>query len=168
MKIEGILRPGYQVASGTSKRDTRFSPQGALRMQAPFFLMGGLDLEAYFEGKIFWGTLNFDIYPLQYEHVKTDYYFPQVHWTTLQPAENFLLSHAKLEHMGNTYKALVFTPDPATKPNHFEPPNIIEFIAEWIPGVNYGDTMMLDLQDDHIKLSPFEGERPAPLKDTAR
>lgn len=166
MKLDGTLVAGYQVNSGTSTRDTRF-PLGTLRMQAPFFTAMGLDIEKYFDNKHVWGSLNVDVYPYEYEQVKSDYFFQNVHWTDLQPAENFFISEAKVIYNGKEYKALLYNPDPSTKPNHFQAPTIMEFVAEKIPDITYGAKLSVELPDGHLVIRQTDKAPPPPLKNTA-
>ena len=167
MKLDGVLVAGYQVNSGTSTRDTRF-PLGTLRMQAPYFSALGLDIEEYFQNKHVWGSLNVDVYPHVYEQVKSDWFFSNIHWTDLQPAENFFISKAAVHYDGQAYKALLYNPDPRTKPNHFQEPSIMEFVAEKIPGIAYGASLSVELPEGHLIIKQATGQRPPPLKSTAK
>jgi hypothetical protein len=140
--IKGIVIPGHRIASGTSTMDCRF-PQGSIAMQAPHFKRQGLDLEAYFRGELFKGTLNVSIEPLVWEIVQPEYVMREVLWTDVQPAENFFLSPAALAYAGQSYRAMLYIPDPATKPAHFNPPHIVDVLAPPIPGIGYGSEVEL-------------------------
>lgn len=150
MRLKGTLVQGYRVDSGLSTRDRRF-PNGTLRMQAPFFAAEGLDYEKYFNGNFVWGTLNMDMKTVAYKQKKSDWFFRNVHWTDLQPAENFFVTKATIHFEGKAYKALWYNPDPSTKPNHFQYPTIIQFIAETIPSIKYGDDFEVEIADECIE-----------------
>lgn len=141
-RIKGVVIPGHRIASGTSEIDRRF-PQGSIVMQAPLFKRQGLDLTAYFGGVFFKGTLNVSIEPLIWEIVKPEYVMHDIQWTDLQPAEDFFLSPAALAYRGQSYRAMLYVPDPATKPAHFNPPHIVDVLAAPIPGIGYGSEVEL-------------------------
>jgi hypothetical protein len=140
--IKGVVIPGHRIASGTSGIDRRF-PQGSIVMQTPHFKRQGLDLPAYFGGDFFKGTLNVSIEPLVWEILKPEYLMRDVRWTDLQPAENFFLSPAGLAYRGQSYRAMLYIPDPATKPAHFNPPHIVDVLATPITGIGYGSEVEL-------------------------
>lgn len=150
MRLSGTLVQGYRVDSGLSARDRRF-PEGTLRMQAPFFAAEGLDYNTYFNGNFTWGTLNMDMQTVAYKQKRADWFFKNIHWTSLQPAENFFVTKATVLFNDKAYKALWYNPDPATKPNHFQHPTIIQFIAETIPDIKYGDQFAAEIADDCIE-----------------
>lgn len=152
MRLKGVAVQGYRVASGLSTRDTRF-PLGTIKMQAPFFAAEGLDLEQYFDGKLVWGTLDLDLRNKSFRQGRSDWFFKNIHWTDLQPAENFFLTKATIHYQGQEYKALWYHPDPSTKPNHFQYPTIMEFIAEKVPDIKYGDPFEVEIASDTIVLS---------------
>lgn len=155
MELQGTLVSGYQVDSGNSTRDKRF-PLGTLRMQAPYFAALGFDFDEYFDRKHVWGSLNVDIAPYTYTQVKSDHFLKAVHWTDLQPAENFFITYATVKFRDQSYKAIVYNPDPATKPNHFQFPTIMQFIAEKIPDIAYGDKLTVQIPDDHFTIQDPE------------
>jgi hypothetical protein len=140
--IQGIVIPGHRIASGTSTIDRRF-PQGSIVMQMPHFKRQGLDLTAYFGGDFFKGTLNVSIAPLLWEVLQPEYLMRDVRWTDLQPAENFFLSPAALAYGGQSYRAMLYIPDPATKPAHFNPPHSVDVLAAPIAGIGYGSEVAL-------------------------
>jgi hypothetical protein len=140
--IRGVVIPGHRIASGTSGIDRRF-PQGSIAMQIPHFKRQGLDLTAYFGADFFRGTLNVSIEPLTWEIVQPEYTMRDVRWTDLQPAENFFLSPAALAYRGRSYRAMLYIPDPATKPAHFNPPHSVDVLAAPIAGIGYGSEVEL-------------------------
>jgi hypothetical protein len=148
--ITGVVIPGHRIASGTSETDRRF-PRGSIAMQAPHFKRQGLDLTAYFGGDFFTGTLNVSIEPQIWEIVKPEYTMRAVRWTDLQPAENFFLSPAALAYRGQSYRAMLYIPDPATKPTHFNPPYIVDVLAVPISGIGYGSEVELSYNSAAVR-----------------
>jgi hypothetical protein len=43
-------------------------------------------------------------------------------------------------------------PDPATKAEHFQNPTILELILPKIDGLNYGDTVIIEVDEKQIQL----------------
>lgn len=150
--VSAILDRGHGVASGRSQYDRRF-PQGTIRMQAPFFRALGLDIEAYFDGNLVWGTLNLNLAPRRVQLGKPEIFLPNVLWTEHLSVENFFLSPARIDFAGREYKALLYIPDPATKTDHFQNPSIVEAIAEPIEGLQYGDRLTLGYNPEAIFLA---------------
>jgi len=150
-QIKAVVQAGHRVASGESTVDKRF-PGGTIRMQKPFFKERGLDFDAYFGGDFVYGTLNLSVAPKKVKIGKTQYSFPQVKWTDVFPPENFFLHPADLHFHGKKYKALLYIPDPATKPDHFQGASIIEVIAKRIEGIQAGDEVVLACTPEAIKV----------------
>ncbi len=153
--VKAIVKAGHQVASGNSDKDKRF-PEGTIKMQEPFFKELGFDLTNYFDGNFIYGTLNLSVAPCGFKIIKPEYYMENVKWTDLQPAENFFLSPAQIQHNGASYKALIYIPDPSTKPNHFQAPSIIEVISEPIESLNYEEKVDLCYNQEAIKIASFD------------
>jgi hypothetical protein len=133
---------GFRVASGMSETDRRF-PGGCIAMQLPHFKQRGLDLDAYFDGSYFSGTLNLSFAPQTYDILKPEYFMKNVNWTDAIPPENFYLDPATVTFKGREYKAMIYIPDPATKVDHFNPPTMLDIISKHIPGISYGDEAVL-------------------------
>lgn len=121
-------------------------------MQQPFFKALGLDFDEYFGGDYVSGTLNLSIAPMTYDILKPEYFFKNVAWTDIFPAENFFMSAAHIHYQGQAYRALLYIPDPATKPDHFQAPSTIEAIAQTIPGIEYGHGLSLAYNPSAIAL----------------
>lgn len=149
--VKGAVLEGHRVASGTSQEDKRF-PGGTIRMQKPFFKERGLDFDAYFDGDFVYGTLNLSIAPRHFKIAKPEFYFPQIKWTDIFPPENFFLSAAEVAFGGRAYRALIYIPDPATKPDHFHDLSVIEVIAQRIEGIAYGDEVRLGYAETAIEV----------------
>ncbi|MGB9153249.1 MAG: hypothetical protein WCD70_09220 [Alphaproteobacteria bacterium] len=173
-QIEAKVVEGQRLASGTSQRDPSFNEEivkdgvkgkGTLFLQAGEFKKHGLDLDAYFgEAGYVNGTLNLLIEPQTWTLGKRDdfeYFLSGVHWTDKldkpgeQPfVENFFLSPCQIIFGGNKYKAMIYIPDPATKPKHHAPlAPYIDVIAPRIPGIGYGSlvTLFYNSKAIHVK-----------------
>jgi hypothetical protein len=163
--VEAVVKEGYRVASGTSTKDPTFNATGGtIRMQLPEFKKRGLDLDAYFGGQAdevyVCGTLGLSVAPLTVAIQEPEHYFENVRWTDKfdkegQPPflENFYLSAAEVVFRNAAYKALLYIPDPKTKPGHFQPPTTVEVIAQKIPGIRYGDRVMLRYRPEAVKIA---------------
>lgn len=150
--VKAKIVPGHQVASGRSTKDLRF-PGGTIRMQKPHFKQAGFDMDAFFGGDFVHGTLNLDISPRKFTIKSPEIFLRAVTWSDITPAENFFLSPAKILFKETAYTALIYIPDPATKPDHFQAPTVIEVIAQTIPGAEYGAEVFLHYAPDAIEIS---------------
>lgn len=146
VSLTGIVKPGHQVASGSSPN----SPyeRGTLEMQLPFFQKLGLDLSSFFLG-----TINISIAPNTFKLVKPKHTFPHVKWHPDYDAETFSFSPCRLLHQGNSYQGLIYYPHPETKIGHFQDDSILEAIAPKIPDLNYGDRITLEIDPQEIQLN---------------
>ena len=147
VSLTGIVKPGHQVASGSSPN----SPyeKGTLEMQLPFFQELGLDISSFFLG-----TINISIAPHTFKPVKPKYTFHHVKWHPDYDAETFSFSPCRLVHRGNNYQGLIYYPHPETKIGHFQDDSILEAIANHIPNLNYGDRITLGIDPQEIQLNP--------------
>lgn len=144
--LSGIVKPGHQVASGSSQN----SPyeRGTLEMQLPFFRDLGLDLTG-----LFLGTLNISIAPHTFELVKPQYTFPAVKWHPNFAAETFSFSPCTVIVHNCSYDGLIYYPHPDTKIGHFQDDSILEVIAPKIPNIDYGDRLRLKIDSPEIRLT---------------
>ena len=149
--IEGIVVRGYGVASGAAG-DTRF-PDGTIVPQLPWFRRLVPDFEAWLEGSAFPGTINLAVgntVMIGTPEIRLE----GVAWTPIFPPENFFLSRATLAHRGVRYPVFLYLPDPATKPDHVQPPDRIELIGARIPDLAYGDGVRLSYRADALTIAP--------------
>jgi hypothetical protein len=158
--VNAIVVHGYRLSSGDSPEDARF-PGGTLRMQKPCFAAAGFDLDRYFAGDFFVGTLNLSVAPGIVSLRKPEVFLAGIKWSPVFPAENFYLSPAQIQHNGTTYRALLYIPDPATKVAHFPTPSMVEAIAEPIAGIGYGDATTLLYNPEAIAIEPPQTTPPA-------
>ncbi len=141
--LQGVLVEGYHVASGPSKD----YPYGALDRQKPLFKARGLDLDACFNG-----TLNIDIHPFAFKLIKPEYTFRHIEWTDLHPPEDFSFCRCAVTYQGNKYEGWVYYPHPETKRRNYQNPSLLEVIAPPIPGINYGDTIGVQVNPERIEI----------------
>jgi len=151
LSVKTKLVKGFQIASGTSETDNRF-PGGSIRMQEPFFKEQGLDLQDYFDGQMFYGTMNLSFAPQTVRILKPEYFMDTIKWTDHLTPENFFLSPAKISVRGTEYKAMIYIPDPATKPDHFNPPTMVDVLSVKIDGLALGDEALLTYNENAIEL----------------
>jgi hypothetical protein len=143
--VTGVVKPGYQVASGQSKN----SPyeKGTLEIQKSHFKRLGLDLS-----DCYLGTINVSIAPNTFKIVKPKYTFPHLKWHADYPAETFSFSPCIVEHRGQSVQGFVYYPHPETKIGHFQDPSVIEIIAPRLADMAYGDRITLKLNPQEIQL----------------
>lgn len=145
MKIQAKVIPGHGAASG-KKDDSRY-PGGTIALQTPYFRKLGLDLSPYHSG-----TLNIDIAPYSYSIKKPKHFFEEVAWTTHIPPENFYFFDIALNHNGKSYQGLIYMPDPETKTEHEQAPTTLELILPKIEGIQYGDSVEIDINEQQLAL----------------
>lgn len=143
VSIKGIVIEGHRVASGPSSD----YPYGTLEKQKPYFEALGLNLENMYNG-----TLNISIHPNRFEMKNPEFTFERVAWTDLHPPETFSFSRCWLVFKGNRYAGWVYYPHPETKIRHFQRPSMIEILAEYIPGIEYGEQIELELNRKEVQL----------------
>lgn len=116
-------------------------------MQAPFFKAGGLDLSYYFNG-----TLNLNLFPVEFHFKSPAHYFPKVKWSEHFPAENFSFFNCVVhsEREISQFHSLLYWPHPSTKPEFHQSDSIVEIIAPKIGEIKYGDKVKLSAQTNEI------------------
>jgi len=124
------------VASGTGE-DPRY-PDGTLRLQIPYFLERGLDLRPFHNG-----TLNLDLAPRTFRLTNPEWSFAAVEWTNLHPPENFRFSRICIGWRDQLRPGLIYSPDPATKAAHEQPPTVMEILAPTLPGIGEGSSLVV-------------------------
>jgi hypothetical protein len=143
--ISGTIVEGYGVASGPSKD----YPYGTLEKQIPLFKQRGLNLERFHPG-----TLNVSIAPATFEMANPQFTFRQVAWSDLHPPEDFSFSRCTVKFKGASYAGYVYYPHPETKKRHFESASLLEIISEFIPEIEYGERVELELNANEIQFRP--------------
>ena len=143
IRVKGVVKAGHGVASGQSG-DLRF-PEGTIAMQKPFFQARGLNLDGYYLG-----TINLGIAPYQYEVKQAKHTFRQVKWSKTEPAEDFSFFDCRLVLLEGVIPGYVYYPHPETKPEHFQPPDILEIISPFIQGLYYGQDCLIEVNPCQI------------------
>mgnify|MGYP003654714400 CR=1 FL=1 len=155
MQVKARVTRGHRVASGQSG-DPRF-PGGTLAMQLPHFAGLGLDLNGFYLA-----TLNLSIAPLDFEIAKPDFRFSEVKWHETEPAEDFSFVNCRLRKEGENQDwvdGFVYYPHPETKPEHFQPPGVLEVILKrYLEDVQYGDQVFLEVSRDRIRFEDGQEE----------
>jgi len=146
--VQGEIKSGYGVASG-KRKDERY-PEGTLKQQFKYFLDRGLDLSIYFMG-----TINLDISPNTYEIKTPKHFFKNIDWSDYIPPENFYFFDVSLYHINKTYQGLIYMPDPETKEDHVQKPNILELILPKINGLEYGHMVDIAIKKAQLNIVPI-------------
>ncbi|MGD0878159.1 MAG: hypothetical protein ABSA01_08445 [Anaerolineales bacterium] len=141
--VSGVVVAGYRVASGPSKD----YPYGTLERQIPLLRKLGLNLERFHPA-----TINVSIAPATFEMIDPEYTFRQVAWTDLHPPEDFSFSRCTVRFKDASHAGYVYYPHPETKKRHFENASLLEIISGFIPGIQYGERVELELNADEIRI----------------
>jgi hypothetical protein len=139
--VKGTVVEGHRVASGPSGD----YPYGTIEKQKPYFKALGLDLEHFYDG-----TLNVSIFPETFEMKNPEFTFERVEWTDLHPPEKFSFSRCTVAFKGIRYTGWVYYPHPETKKRHFQQSSLIEILAEYIPGIQYGAEIEIELNTGEV------------------
>lgn len=144
-KVAGIVIEGYKIASGLAERN----PFGGstIQMQVPLFLERGLDLSHCYPG-----TLNISIAPRTWRILATDPNYRGLKWHPGHSAEDFFIRTCRLCFSGICYDGWVYCPDPKKKLLHQHKPDTLEILAPPISGITYGDSVVLMLDPDEIRV----------------
>lgn len=138
------IRPGHRVASGLNG-DPRF-PGGTVAMQRPHFLARGLDLAFCHPG-----TVNVSLAPRRPRVLAPRHTFRNVRWHPVEPAEDFSFCDVRLLRPGGPALAgFVYLPHPETKPAHFQAPEVLELLLPFVPGLAYGQEILLEAPADQL------------------
>lgn len=146
VQIQVTVKAGYGVASGQSG-DQRF-PGGTIAMQKPFFEKHGLNLDGYYLG-----TINLSIAPHQYKIKLAKHTFKQIQWSSKDPAEDFSFFDCRIITTdAQIVNGLIYYPHPETKPEHFQSPDILEFIGAFVPNLYYDDQVTIEIDFNQIEI----------------
>lgn len=159
-EAEGVIVRGHRVASGLAG-DPRF-PAGTIRPQLPLLAQQAPGLWDHLGGPPFPGTVNLRLPGRTAGIADPEYHVPDMRWTPHFPPETFFLSRAELLVEGRAYPALLYLPDPATKPDHRQPADLVELLARLIPGLGYGDRATLRYRPAALDLRGGRGSPPSP------
>jgi hypothetical protein len=117
-------------------------------MQLEPFRQRGVDLSRYYPG-----TLNLSIAPHRYRVLRPSTTLRDVRWHPTESAEDFSFFDCRLlVDDGRVYRGLIYYPHPDTKPDHLQPDDVLEVLAERVEGIGYGDAVWLELVTEQIEL----------------
>ena len=145
MLLEGTIIAGHGAASGQGN-DPRY-PKGTLHLQIPHFEALGIDISAFHQG-----TLNVDLGDKSVYPVNPKYKAMGIQWSSYIPPENFFFFDVRVRFEGQSYKGLIYMPDPATKTDHFQDPSMLELLLPEIPGIESGKSISLEVEDAQIRI----------------
>lgn len=143
--MTGTVVAGHGVASG---RAGPF-PGGSIRAQRPHFAAAGVDLDGYYPG-----TINLSIAPARLALIRPTHTVRDVAWWPDVPPETFSFAPCIVAGPGGPVAGLLYRPHPETKPDHFQPPTIVEILAPWIPGIAPGAHLTLEVDAERVALLP--------------
>ena len=149
--IEATVVRGHRIASGACG-DPRF-PAGTIALQLPFFRRLVPKFDAYLGCPAFAGTINLAV-GRAVTIDNPEICLNAIGWTPLFAPERFFLSQGMLNHRGGRYPVFLYMPDPATKPDHAQPPDRIELLAAPIAGLAYGDRVSLHYAAAALAIGP--------------
>jgi hypothetical protein len=144
------LVAGHGIASGQAAASPY--PAGSIALQTPFFLAAGVDLAPYFAG-----TLNLRARQGEWRLLEPDHLVEQLRWTDRHPPETFSFWRCRLRRptpspTWEDWPALIYHPHPETKARHFQPPDLLEVLAPWIPGLAPGSELELGVDPERVAL----------------
>jgi hypothetical protein len=145
----GVVVSGHGVASGAAA-DPRF-PRGTIAMQAPLFRARGVDLAALIGAEPVMGTINVDLTPAAPCVLAPEIELRAVKWSPAVPPENFWLFRAEIDYAHRTHKALIYMPDPTTKPEHHQPSGVVEIIAPRLEELRVEKTVVITADATFIR-----------------
>ena len=105
-------------------------------MQAPFFKERGLDLSGFHRDTEHLGCSA----EISNSQCSSSFLIGSVDVQT--PARAFLLSACWLTFRNQRYAGLIYYPHPETKARHHQNDSVIEVLAPWIEGIQYGDHLI--------------------------
>ena len=160
IESHGLVTRGHRVASGACG-DARF-PAGTIAPQLPFFRRLVPDFEAWLGGPAHPGTINLLFADTCVTILAPEIVVRDVRWTERFPPEAFFLSRAELATRAGVHRAFLYIPDPATKPDHPTAPGVVELLAGFVPGLDYGAPVALRHSPDAIRLTARRAPPRAP------
>lgn len=147
IEVVGVVVTGHGVASGRAG-DPRF-PTGTIELQIPFFAARGVDLSGFWPG-----TINVSTAPTVVEMVRPTHTLVDVTWHPDVDAETFSFLDVRVRiGSGPWCDGLVYRPHPETKPEHHQPPHVLELLAPRRSGVSEGALVSLAFGEGDVSLS---------------
>lgn len=158
VRVLGRVVTGHGVASGRAD-DPRY-PDGTLALQWPHFeAVPDLPLDGLHRA-----TLNVSTSPRHVELVAPWWRVRDVRWHPDTPAETFSFVPCRAAvGQGRTVDGLVYQPHPDTKPDHHQPPDVLELLLPYLSHVHEGAVARLDLPVSQVRVTGPELSDPATL-----
>jgi len=141
----GIIKPGYQIASGNNK-DTPY-PDGSIKLQKPHFAKLGLSLKGYYNGTI---NIHFPGYKWILQNPRIC--FPHLKWNNTTKPETFCFWPIVIRKDFTVINGLIYYPHPGTKTTHFQDECCVEILAPFIENIEYNTEIELGVNNDTCKL----------------
>jgi hypothetical protein len=141
--LPGRIVAGHGVAGGTSSGSPY--PKGTISLQMPFFTALGLDLSGFHPA-----TINVSTSPFAVMIVKPAFHFGDVGWTDVHGPESFDFVHVGLLLEHRRVAAWGYRPTKETKAGHPQPPEVLEVIAPFLPGLYLLDSLSLELDPHEV------------------
>jgi len=144
--VSGMVIEGEKFTSGIAANNPY--PCGTLTMQAPYFKQRGLNLKENFQA-----TINVNIKPGTFVMNNPEFIFPDVKWCPEHDAETFSFSRCRIIHEELAIDAFVFYHKKRNKKEQSIEDSVFEIIAPYIPGIHYGDQVVIEVNPDEIKVN---------------
>jgi hypothetical protein len=143
--IAGLVVQGARIASGLAEINPFGG--GTIGLQAPHFKMQGFDISEFHPA-----TVNVSIAPVSFSMTNPAVTIRNVLWAKGFPPEHFSFAHVQLLVGTSSYDSYIYYPHPETKLG-FEKSNcVMEIIAPYIDGLQYGDAVRLTVCLDEVEL----------------
>lgn len=158
VRVFGRVVEGHGVASGRAG-DPRF-PDGTLALQWPRFeeQLDDLPLEGLHRA-----TLNVDTAPRHVAVVAPWWTVRGVRWHDDVPAEDFSFVPCRAAvGAGPSAEGLLYLPHPDTKPDHHQPPTVVELLLPRMAGVHAGAIVRVDLPASQVDVTGAEDDASDP------
>lgn len=155
-RVTGRLVAGHGVASGRAG-DPRY-PQGTIALQMPVFASLGVVVPGRRLDLLHRGTLNVDVSPAVAEWVAPPVTVRGVRWSPHAPPEDFSFAPCRVgPHERLLVEGVCYRPHPDTKPEHVQPPGVVEVLAPWIDGLEPGAAVLLEVNPTQVRFSTPAG-----------
>ncbi len=147
VRVFGRVVEGHGVASGRAA-DPRY-PDGTLALQWPHFeAVADLPLEGLHRA-----TLNVSTAPTRVDLVAPWWTLEDVEWHPDTPAETFSFVPCRAAvGAGRAADGLVYRPHPETKPDHPQPPEVLELLLPRMTGVHPDAVVRIDLPASQVEV----------------
>lgn len=140
------------MASGRAA-DPRY-PHGTIALQMPVFDRLGVVVPGRRLSAVHLGTLNIDVSPAVAEWVAPPVTVRGVRWSDHAPPEDFSFAPCRVGPVdGRLADGICYRPHPETKPEHDQPPGVVEVLAPWIEGLGIGAAVLLEVDPEHVQLT---------------